>query len=569
MYKIADTCVSCHNCAMECPMQAISYNGLKHEIDEDKCIECGLCEKLCHTASISDVDAEVNIPKHSPIYKECDLVVCGTGTGLIAAIRAAQAGKKVIILEKSKKTGGNTDYAHGFFPVYTKWHERDNLADVREEAIDVFWERSNKGIEKELIRAAVYGSGEFFDWLLQFPETERAFDFMPLGEKRMVGPMYSTAMVHFPRRMYDNLLCRDMAIGPGWSGTFIKYRMFDAIREQKLDVEIFTEHAARHLQLDEKGQVSGIIAETPGGEMHIKTKAVVLATGGMGQSDEKLQKYFNFFDRETVPHRFSVKGDTGDAIDMLQELGVEPDPKRMFVSLFGQAHHPFSYAIYRILEQPSCVHVNLNGERWLNEEGGLFMGRFTIDNQPKEISYGIFTQKNIDRIRQEFLDDQSLSEEHWVYERVQEDFEEEINYPKPPVFRADTIEGLAEKMGVDPSKLHSTINEYNEFCEKGKDEKFGKAAENLRAIEAEGPYYAIYGQRFSEGAFGGLRVNAGCEVLRKDGTAIPGLYGVGDATSAMHQKDELAPISELTWGVASSFISGGNAIDYINKKVQA
>ena len=45
-------CVCCHNCRMESPMQAINYVGMKYQIDPDKCVECGLCAKVCHTQSI-------------------------------------------------------------------------------------------------------------------------------------------------------------------------------------------------------------------------------------------------------------------------------------------------------------------------------------------------------------------------------------------------------------------------------------------------------------------------------------------------------------------------------------
>ncbi len=565
MYKIADTCVGCHNCAMECPMQAINYAGLKYEIDQDKCVECGLCEKLCHTASIKDIDADVIIEKHEPFDMECDLVVCGSGTGMIAAVRAAQTGKKVIVLEKSKKTGGNTDYAHMFFPVYTELHKRDNFEDVRVDAVEEFWNRSGKKIEKELIETAVYTSGEFFDWLLQFPETEKHFDIVSLGSQRNVGPMYTSAMIVFPDRMYHNLLCRDPAIGPGWAGTFIKYQMFKTIREQKLNVEIMTETAAKHLTVDESGAVTGVTAEDAGGIINIKAKAVVLATGGMGRSDEKLQKYFNFFDCETPIHRFSVPSDTGDAIDMLQELGVEPDPQRMFVSTFGPAHHPFSYCLYRILEHPTSLWINLNGERWQDETGGLMTGRFTIKDQPKEITWGIYSQAGIDRIAEQYINDPALAKEKIVYECYQQDLDEEIALPKPPVYKANTIEELAEKLGIDSAKLAETVEKYNGFCKAGKDDEFSKPEKNLIELESSGPYYAIYGQRFSEGAFGGLRVNPKCEVTREDGSVIPGLYGVGDATSAMHIQGELAPISELTWATASSFLSGGNASEYIDK----
>ena len=65
---------------------------------------------------------------------------------------------------------------------------------------------------------------------------------------------------------------------------------------------------------------------------------------------------------------------------------------------------------------------------------------------------------------------------------------------------------------------------------------------------------------------GGLMVDGQCRVLRNDGSFIPGLYGVGDATSAMHRKGHLAVVSELTWAVASAYTSAGNAVAYIDNK---
>lgn len=547
-------------------MGAISYVGPKYEIDPDKCVECGLCEKLCHTCSIVETPAPAPAPAHDRIIKECDVVVCGGGSGIVAAVRAAQQGKRVILLEKSKKLGGNTDYAHAFFPVFTKWHEAAGLANAQEPAVDVFWERSGKKMDKEIIRSAILGCDNFFDWLCTFPGTDKAFKIIPLGGIESVGPMYTSAITAFPTRMYDNLLCRDNAIGPGWGGTFVKYQMLKAIRDQKLWVEIYTEHAAEHLLTDENGAISGVLARDPGGEVQINAKAVILATGGMGRSDEKLQKYFNFFDCETPIHRFSVPTDTGDAIDMLQELGVEPDEERLNISIFGPAHHPYSFCVYRIMEHPSCLSVNLTGKRWQNEMGGLMGGRFEIGNQPKEIAWGIFDQKAIDRIAQDYLNDPALAEEKFVFEPYQEDLEEEIALPKPPVMRADTLEELAKLIDIDPAALTDTVRRYNEFCANGKDEEFGKAPEHLRPVADVGPYYAIFGQRFSEGAFGGLRVNPRCEVTRADGSVIPGLYGVGDATSAMHYRGDLAVISELTWAVASAYTSGGNVVEYLASK---
>ena len=113
-----------------------------------------------------------------------------------------------------------------------------------------------------------------------------------------------------------------------------------------------------------------------------------------------------------------------------------------------------------------------------------------------------------------------------------------------------------------------TVRRYNEFCARGKDEDFGKDPKALVPVPDHGPYYAIYGQRFSEAALGGVMVDGQCRCIRNDGTPIPGLYAGGDATSAMHIRGRLAVISELTWAVASAYTSGTNAVEYIDNRMK-
>lgn len=559
MYQIKDSCSGCHTCELACPMQAIHYDGPRYQIDPELCVECGLCQTLCPTCSIYDVDEKPTVTAHEKIVRECDLVVCGGGTGLVTAIKAAQLGKKVILLEKAGRVGGNTDIAHGFFPVYSKLHAEQGIEDVREEAVRVMVERADGVIGEDIMRTAIYSCSEFFDWLLDFPHTREYYTVEKLGDKREAGPIYGPAVTHFVRRI-ENVRSLDPSIGPGWAGTFIKQTMLDAIPAQKLNVEILLQHEAKHLITDESGRVIGVVALDPGGETEIRCQAVVLATGGFGSSDEKLQKYAGFFDVDRPVTRFSVPSDTGDAIDMLQELGVEPDPERLFVSFFGPAHHPYSYSLYRLIEEPSNLSVDLNGVRWQDESGGLFTGMKNITGHPKECTWNIFTQKNVDDIFRRFLSDPSLADEIECYEHYQEDLDREAEYKIPPVVKADTVEELALKLDMDPAVLIRTVTNYNRWCRQGQDEEFGKAAEHLIPRDV-GPFYAVYAQRFSEAAMGGLMVNAECQVLRNDGTVIPGLYGVGDATSAMHRREKLAVISELTWAVASAYRSAVHAVN--------
>lgn len=558
MYVIKDSCSGCHTCELVCPMQALYYDGPRYQIDPDKCVQCGLCEKHCPTCSIVDVDDKTVPTPHEKIVRECDLVVCGGGSGLVAAIRAAQLGKKVILLEKAKICGGNTNLAHGFFPVYSRWHEELGLEDMREEAVEVMYERGEHILDKDVLRTAIYGCSEFFDWLLTFPGAKDFFTIEKLGEKRAVGPIFGPAVIHV-KTPCENQRSLDPSIGPGWGGTFVKNAMLAAIPQQKLDVEILLQHEAKHLLTDDSGRVCGVLALDPGGETEVRAKAVMLATGGFGMSDEKLRKYTNFFEEEHPVTRFSVPSDTGDAIDMLQELGVEPVPERMFLSQFGPAHHPYSYCLYRLNEEPSALSVDLTGVRWQDESGGLFMGTQNIKGHPNHAIWSIWSQKNIDDIFRGYLNDPTLADERRCYVGYQADLEREAGYKNPPVMIADTIGELAEKLGMDPAVLVKTVDDYNRYCRTGCDEQFGKAPEHLIAQET-GPYYAVYAQRFSEAAMGGLMVNGKCEVLRNDGSVIPGLYGGGDATSAMHRRGKMAVISELTWAFASAYRSAENAV---------
>ena len=67
---------------------------------------------------------------------DCDLVVLGAGgSGLVAAVKAAElSGKKVVVLEKAKKAGGSTYYAHGFGVQHSKWQQEAGYPDTRDES---------------------------------------------------------------------------------------------------------------------------------------------------------------------------------------------------------------------------------------------------------------------------------------------------------------------------------------------------------------------------------------------------------------------------------------------------
>lgn len=95
---------------------------------------------------------------------------------------------------------------------------------------------------------------------------------------------------------------------------------------------------------------------------------------------------------------------------------------------------------------------------------------------------------------------------------------------------AATIAELAEQIGMDASALEATVTRYNELCEKGEDEDFGKPAEYMIPVEGE-TYYAFYMTPGSSVTFGGLQIDTDAHVLDTNDQPISGLYAAAKSPS--------------------------------------
>lgn len=134
------------------------------------------------------------------------------------------------------------------------------------------------------------------------------------------------------------------------------------------------------------------------------------------------------------------------------------------------------------------------------------------------------------------------------------------------MFKADTIEELAEEMDVPADTLASTIARYNQYSEIGVDEEFGKDPEKLLAL-GDGPFYAIKGYSAVFSTVGGLDIDANLNVLLEDGeTPVNGLYAVGNDSGGVLYSNKEPYVdyggAALGWAYTSGRLSGGNAVEY-------
>ena len=90
-YIIDKHCSTCHYCYNECPVHAIRFVGVEYAIDQDKCIGCGKCEKVCPAGAITNTESPKPEP-HDLRTVTCDAVVIGGGRALCGAYREAGGG---------------------------------------------------------------------------------------------------------------------------------------------------------------------------------------------------------------------------------------------------------------------------------------------------------------------------------------------------------------------------------------------------------------------------------------------------------------------------------------------
>ena len=566
-YIIGENCSTCHSCFHTCPVKAIKFVGVEYAIDPEKCTGCGACARICPAGIIFDASADYHPEPHAPKTMDCDAVVLGAGgSGLVAAVRYKQlTGKNVVVLEKSKKVGGNTNLGHAFVVRYSKLHQQAGMPDLRDEAIESIWNGSDgKDMSKELLRKAVYGLSDMFDWLCEFGGVEEHFRLVDLRDHPINdGPFVGCpGFFDFPNRT-QNLKSNDHSMGPGWMGTYVVEKMMEQC--EKLGIPVLTEHRAVKLDVDDDGVFRSVVADDPGGIMTVNAKCVLLATGGFAHHEKLMRKLRPSFFEGLPVHTFTVASNTGDAIDMAEQIGAKLDFEHIKAPLFGPVHHPYNFGVVSLCNDPRIAMVNINGRRFKNEGAPPENhGQFgPLENQPMKKAYAIFDAPTAEAMGAELIErsrrDPGMLQGMLTWK---EQLEYECAELDIAAHKADTLEELARLAGIAPANLVDEIEKYNMFCEQKKDKDFDKPAPFLSPV-IQGPFYAVLMLRFNEGAEGGLVNDDELRLVRADGTPFSGIFVAGDTCrGVLKHDDEGGKFGEMPWAMASGYLAAQSMADY-------
>lgn len=456
---------------------------------------------------------------------EYDVVVIGGGaSGKMAAYTAAkEGGLKVALLEKMENTGGTsvhtedltafnsieqqerktpptftgTPYDH--YPTYAEGYER-------------YMDYSHQRANPDVVNVQLYETAE----TVQF--------YRDLGAECV-----NVFVFAFFQKNELNTAHRYEGLGE---------RMQELLLRATINagVDIFTSTPAKRL-LANGGAVEGVEAvDSEGNKMMIGAKAVVLASGGFGNSPEMVKKYAWAHNAANFTYQCVPTQNTGDGLNMAEEVGADTKTSPGCLMNIPCSWGKMLTAHTTGAGLQPIIWVNNRGERFANEEMGFsFMNAgSSIIKQPKAKSYAILDSEQVKYYIEEGSEI-SLGE-FIVYQQKLSHLQTELDQDvvMGTAWKGDTIEELANAIDdVDSEKLIETLNEYQQFCKDGVDKKHFKQAKYLRAL-SKPPFYAIRMSASILTSIGGIRINGNMQVTDENYDPIPGLYAVGNDASGLY-----------------------------------
>ncbi|MFN6544160.1 3-ketosteroid-delta-1-dehydrogenase [Mycolicibacterium nivoides] len=518
---------------------------------------------------------------------DVDLLVVGSGTGLAAALAAHEHGLSVLVIEKSSYVGGSTARSGGALWLPSSQVIEDCGGNDPASRAHTYLESvvadsapreryaaylDNLPATVDMLRRTtpmkLFWAKEYSDYHPEAPGGSaagrtcecRPLDTAILGEyladlrpgvMEVSIPMPTTGadyrwlnlMSRVPRKGLPTVLKRlaqglgGLALGRRYAagGQALAAGLFaGAIRA---GIPIWLDTSLTEL-VTEGGRVTGAVVEHGGNRFVVTARrGVVLAAGGFDHDMEMRRK----FQSDSLGSNLSLgaESNTGDAIRLGQDAGA--DIALMDQSWWFPAVAPLPGAAPAVMlaerSLPGSLIVDHNGRRFANESAdymsfGQRVLQFEASGTPVEDMWIVFDQqyRNSYVFAAELFPRMSIPQA-W--------------YDAGIAAKADSFAELASKMQVPVDEFSATVTRFNENAFAGEDPDFerGRSAydryygdptitpnPNLRPL-VKGPFYAVKMVLSDLGTCGGLRADDHARVLREDGTAIDGLYAIGNTAA--------------------------------------
>ena len=435
-----------------------------------------------------------------------EVVVVGAGvSGLMAALSAAEAGSKTILIEKSEKFNARGGHNAA---INSKIQQQEGLNyDPNQVARELIKWSGNKA-DSSLVMLWAHNCSTVMDYMIDLAE-KNDIKILRWGNDVPTAfwPEYKT--VHMFGGMDEKILAGLLEKTAKEKGAEFRYST-----------------PAVQLVRADQGRVTGVVAKNAAGEyvQFNASKGVILATGDYGNNPEMVQRFCPIA-AEVDMNVYTPAVNTGDGHKMGLWIGAAmqgDEPHTPMVHNLGAP--PFSGNPF--------LRVNNAGLRYENEDVPIPYMANSAQHQPGHKTWTIYDSTFAEDLPKMGV---SFSRTNAMSDYTQTSIDNALKAGKS-LFKVDTLDELAQKMGVPAEALKATVARYNELVKLGKDEDFGKSSEMMTAIDTP-PYYAAYNSLALLVVLGGLTVNSKLQVLDTAGKVIPGLYASGNMAGGFFSND--------------------------------
>lgn len=486
------------------------------------------------------VDFEVSPPPIPPKeIKETittDVVVLGAGiAGLTAAVSAAEAGVRTILLEK-----GDNFHNRGLHntAISSRLQKKAGIKNDRDKIIYTIMEYGAYRTDQKVVTTWADSCDSVMDWLLDMAETANIEVILDPTTKEWYFPNYPVIHVFMP----------------AWQETLAGMLLN---RARALGVDVRFNAPAVRLLREGKGRVTGVIAQNPkSGYIQFNvSRAVVLCTGDYGNDRRMVEKYC-WKAVSSLACSYEPPLNTGDGHKMGMWIGAAIDDAPHCVMLFDWTAVWSDHGIFNLGRQP-WLRVNLNGERFMNEDLPWGYECDQIMQQPGGVVWAVWDAKydsDWPKMKSQCCKNMGPPTYLWEAQRLDEAIK------NGDVLTAKTIDELANKMDVPVEAFKSTVARYNELTRRGNDLDFGKHPDRLTTVEKPLFYACKIKARYLV-TLGGLKINTRMQVLDTDRNIIPGLYAAGNVSGSFFSNIYPTTVPGLTHSRAWTFgrLAGLNA----------
>ena len=489
------------------------------------------------------VEAENTKAEDSTIDADVAIVGAG-GAGMTAAITAAGEGKSVVILESQPMVGGNSVRATGGMnagkTVYQDENEFGESAGVEK----TLKTAAEKYADNETITALAKTVSE--QWAEYQKNPTGYFDSVELME---LDTMIGGKGINDPALV--ETLCSNSADAIDWLDehgiTLHSVSSFGGASVKRIhrpvDAEGKTVSVGSYMipLLEENckkagvanGAAVGVKATGSTGEtVTVNAKAVVLTTGGFGANLDMVVEYKPELKGFMTTN---AAGAQGQGIEMATAIGagtVDMDQIQIHPTVEANT----AALITEGLRGDGAVLINAEGKRFIDE-----VGTRDVVSAAEIAQTGSYSWLVVD---QAMVDASSVIQGY---------------IKKGYTVTGETYEELGKAMGVDEAAFAETMKTWNGYVEAKNDPDFGRTSFANPLDTA--PYYAIKVTAGVHHTMGGLTINTNTEVLKEDGTVIPGLFAAGEVTGGVHGANRLGGNAVADFTVFGR-IAGKAASDY-------